>query len=336
MYNRNIHNSEILIIELAGLGDSVVLAEFVESLMELNYKITVAVRKPVAEFWNIAFADCLSKITIIPIADNKAIDDEMYNYCLNNFHKEFEAVFAVSISNLTGFIASFAASNKKYALIEEGHYKKAYRLIFNKFHNSRFKEFYKYRYLSLFKFLVPDFQLKNRAYNNIASAAEKSITIHPGAKWLPRRWPLENFASLIVMLQNTNYRIKVVCGSNENDWFNYLKSNCSGKSTTFILTDSLSELISTIESTFIFLGNDSGPAHLANYFLRRTIVLWGPGNYDRIRPDGDNVMIIKKDIDCRPCRQYINGDICKRGSNLCLTSITPDEVFNTVESCLHK
>ena len=327
--NRESDTNHILIIELAGLGDSVILAEFVNELLSLNFQITVAVRKQVCEFWNYAFnhinssANSLyrSAIEVISIDDNAILDDYLLEFCKASFGHFYKAVFAVSISKLSGIIASFAISKNKYALIEEGRYHKGYRLIFNKFHNAKFTEFYRDRYVSLFRLFLSDFKLTERKYQPLAVSEKKCIVIHPGAKWIPRRWPLEYYSKLLNMLSEIDIKIILVCGSYESDWFSYLKTNNTSKKINFISTDSLTELINIINYGNIFLGNDSGPAHLANYFNIRTIVLWGPGNYNRIRPVGDNVTIIKKDIECRPCRQYINGDICNAGDNFCLKMI---------------
>jgi heptosyltransferase-2 len=82
-----------------------------------------------------------------------------------------------------------------------------------------------------------------------------------------------------------------------------------------------------IENAGAFIGNDSGPAHYAALIGRPTFVLWGPGNYERVRPLGRNVHVFKKELPCRPCRQ--RGDRCIRGTNECLQMIGVDEVFET-------
>jgi len=59
-------------------------------------------------------------------------------------------------------------------------------------------------------------------------------------------------------------------------------------------------------------------------------VFWGPGDYHRIRPLGENVKIFKVDVPCRPCRQYVHEDRCERGENVCLRMIRPGEVIGYI------
>ncbi|MBD3166437.1 hypothetical protein GF324_07555 [bacterium] len=95
-------------------------------------------------------------------------------------------------------------------------------------------------------------------------------------------------------------------------------------------TETLHDLIGAVRGCELFIGNDSGPMHLANIYGKRTIILWGPGNYERIRPLGTNNTILIKPISCRPCKQYIHPDRCERGINECLLRIAVKEVTGVV------
>ena len=76
--------------------------------------------------------------------------------------------------------------------------------------------------------------------------------------------------------------------------------------------------------------------HLANLYGKRTIILWGPGSYERIHPIGGNNRILIREIDCRPCRQYITEDHCERGTNECLQRITVEDVIAEADRLLSK
>jgi heptosyltransferase-2 len=128
--------------------------------------------------------------------------------------------------------------------------------------------------------------------------------------------------------------IDVITGPAELDILNELSNIDFPSNISIAESSSFGEMLDRIGSAQVVVTNDSGPAHVANLLGKQTIVLWGGGNYDRIRPIGDNIHIIKIDIDCRPCVQYKSGDICVRGHNLCLESITPDIVMSTIEEAM--
>ncbi|NTV45745.1 MAG: glycosyltransferase family 9 protein, partial [Chlorobiales bacterium] len=81
----------------------------------------------------------------------------------------------------------------------------------------------------------------------------------------------------------------------------------------------------------LLITTDSGPMHLANLYRKQTIVLWGPGNYERIRPLGENNTVLIKEIECRPCRQYKDPERCEQGENICLQSISVEDVLAVLE-----
>jgi ADP-heptose:LPS heptosyltransferase len=88
---------------------------------------------------------------------------------------------------------------------------------------------------------------------------------------------------------------------------------------------SIDELMTEIETSMAFIGNDSGPAHYAALIGKPTTVIWGPGYLERIHPIGKNVQICIIEANCRPCRQ--KGDVCKNGKNNCLVDISVDKVM---------
>lgn len=157
------------------------------------------------------------------------------------------------------------------------------------------------------------------------AAPGAGIAIHPYAKWPPRRWP--GFEELVSRLLASGYGC-VLLGTAEEHASGGIAARFE-KTLGFRAArlDSVSGLLTEIERCSAFIGNDSGPAHYAALIGRPAFVLWGPGNYERVRPLGANVHIFKKEIACRPCRQ--RGETCEKGVNECLRMISIDEVFTT-------
>jgi ADP-heptose:LPS heptosyltransferase len=318
-------NSRVLLIELAGLGDSAVLVDFAYQFVKMGYQVDIASRKENQDLWR----EFLPEAEFYPIDINLGYSSAQNQYFRKSFHKEYKAVFAISISSMTAYIASFAISAKKIGIIEKGRKHKTYSIVFTDLYNSEFEEFYADRYTNTIKKVFPDFEVSQYRYSKSISA-NNTIILHPGGKWEPRRWKKERFAELANKLSLDGYNVEIITGWAEKDWLEYFKNSNLRPNIKLFQIDSVAELIGKIKEAKVLIGNDSGPAHLARLIGAQTIVLWGPGNYARIRPVGDNVYIIKKDIDCRPCRQYVSGSVCKKGNNDCLDLIQVDEVYNYV------
>ena len=152
------------------------------------------------------------------------------------------------------------------------------------------------------------------------------IALHPYGQWSPRRWP--GFGELIERLTKANYRCVILGTGAEHAGSSLCARLAADPRCRIARLASVSELLTEIEHCRAFIGNDSGPAHYAALIGKPTVVLWGPGNFERIRPLGRNVHIVKKEVPCRPCRQ--RGDVCSQKENVCLQSIGTEEVMEAL------
>lgn len=159
------------------------------------------------------------------------------------------------------------------------------------------------------------------------------ILIHPFAGWAAKQWGLKKYISLTERL-SLRFNTALIFPKNEIaiDIIDYLKlSNIK-----FIETNSLEELISKIQRCSLFIGNDSGPLYLANYFGKPTFTIYGPTNPDYSKPFGNFHHKIKKNLKCSPIEtQYCflsAGRTCP--SNECMhlldESFVEEEVFNFI------
>jgi len=152
------------------------------------------------------------------------------------------------------------------------------------------------------------------------------IIIHPYSSWEPRRWP--GFIDLIRRLVDKKCKIIVLGTAMEHETGGIVAHLPRSENCMPVKVASVTHLMHIIDACHFFIGNDSGPAHYASIIGKPTFVLWGPGNFDRVRPLGKNLYFFKKDIACRPCRQ--RGNTCKKGTSECLRAISVDEVMETV------
>ena len=120
-----------------------------------------------------------------------------------------------------------------------------------------------------------EFLLKN--FNN------SSITVgfHPGAGKPPNRWKQENFISLIEKLSSDlNPNIVITSGPMDTEVIKPVKEYISKRDIRYAISENIPlRLNAAIISKFdLFITNDTGPMHIANYLRTPMIALFGPTN----------------------------------------------------------
>jgi ADP-heptose:LPS heptosyltransferase len=93
---------------------------------------------------------------------------------------------------------------------------------------------------------------------------ELLIGIHPGAGRQKPRWEFDHFVNLAARLHhNFNARLLLIAGRSERGLARRLAKALPDKSTIPLESAKLSDLVSTMARLSLFVGNHSGPAHLA-------------------------------------------------------------------------
>jgi ADP-heptose:LPS heptosyltransferase len=146
------------------------------------------------------------------------------------------------------------------------------------------------------------------------------IMLHPGAGSLRKRWPMTNFLEVEAMLKSNGLKPEFILGPAEEDLVAGLQHP---DRTVHALTDLL-DLMGLLKSAGGYIGNDSGPSHLAALLGLPAIVIFGPADPERWAPVGRNAEILRPEMACRPCFETgkANCDDPK-----CLTNTTPQQVI---------
>jgi heptosyltransferase-3 len=110
------------------------------------------------------------------------------------------------------------------------------------------------------------------------------LALAPGARWQPKRWPARNMRSLIDQLQGEFDAVILLGDNSEADTCATIGQslplpviNLAGK------TDLL-QVAAILEQTRLFIGNDSGPGHIAAAAGTATVTVFGPGDPARYHP----------------------------------------------------
>ncbi len=160
--------------------------------------------------------------------------------------------------------------------------------------------------------------------------------VHPAALYSTKQWSAENFARLGAFLEHDcGLRTVFSCGPNERSVLDAIEC-AAGTPIVRLEGLGLGEFAAALESARIFVGNDSGPAHMAAALARPVVVIfgssssviWGPWPRDAA---GSRARIVQNPYDCNPCP----GDRCYQFERPeCILSVTFEQVRSAVEAVL--
>jgi len=119
------------------------------------------------------------------------------------------------------------------------------------------------------------------------------LLVHPGGRLAYKRWPVERFAGLLDRLeQQTAHVIIVACGPGEEPWASALVAKRDSGRFLFWPSPSLGELMALARGATLFIGNDSGPMHLAAACGCRVVAIVGADS-PRWLPLGEGHLVVR-------------------------------------------
>jgi ADP-heptose:LPS heptosyltransferase len=152
----------------------------------------------------------------------------------------------------------------------------------------------------------------------------KTVFIHSGAGQPVRVWPLERYKNLAAHLRRKNFPVQIACDPDQREW--WLRAG----ETEVATPNTVKELIVLIDRVGTFIGNDSGPGHLAAFCDVPTFTLFGPQLPEWFAPLHPAAEWIEgKACPYKPCSDY-----CRFATPFCLWNISEEEVFARVEKFL--
>jgi len=149
------------------------------------------------------------------------------------------------------------------------------------------------------------------------------IAFAPGAAWAYRRWPADRFIALGRWLQeNHRAAILILAGNAERELARKIENGLHDKRTVNLAgRTTIREMAAVLKFCRFFVGNDSGPLHVAVASGVSVIGLFGPGEYERFKPWGSDPEVVRLGLSCSPCSEN-----CKFAEPLCLHGITVSRV----------
>ncbi len=160
-----------------------------------------------------------------------------------------------------------------------------------------------------------------------------SIGIHPGGNWEYKLWSAEKYAQLATtLLDEKDVSILLFAGPNERE-LQAQVADMTINPPILVDTHNLREVAALIRACDVYIGNDTGPMHIAAAVGTPVIALFGSTNHIRSGPYGDKHVVVQSGLDlgCNPCHPGRNPGGCGAGSCAVIDGITVEQVLNAVD-----
>ncbi len=152
-----------------------------------------------------------------------------------------------------------------------------------------------------------------------AAQRERTVVIHPGASKKERAWHLERFLEIAKGLQERGVNVQFVSGE-----------KIHAGDFPVLVRPSLWEFTELLRKSSLFIGNDSGPLHLAQQCGTPVVGIYGPGDPKVTGPRPISLArVVYHSFPCSPCRQryFRECDPSENGKPFCIERITVNEVL---------
>jgi heptosyltransferase-2 len=153
------------------------------------------------------------------------------------------------------------------------------------------------------------------------------LAVHLGAGTLAKRWPIQHWQHLIDRFLSRGWRIVVVGGADDVELSRTILPHPDLADWTGRL--GVGETTALIERADLFLGVDSGPAHLAAAAGTASVILFsGTNRLEQWRPWSRRTLVLQTEVPCRPCHRKV----CPLADHPCMSGLDPDRVFRAAWS----
>jgi ADP-heptose:LPS heptosyltransferase/GT2 family glycosyltransferase len=165
------------------------------------------------------------------------------------------------------------------------------------------------------------------ALPDLALGSGPLVCVHAGAGSENKEWPLANFAGLIdLLVGRDNATVIAIGGPEEEATVARLLALTRERVVSVVNRFSLRQLPAVLAACDLYVGNDSGPKHIAASLGVPTVGIHA-GSVDTVEwgPLGPSAVAIRRAMTCSPCYLAKVGD-CHRGL-ACLTGIGVGDVY---------
>jgi ADP-heptose:LPS heptosyltransferase len=148
------------------------------------------------------------------------------------------------------------------------------------------------------------------------------LAVHLGAGTAAKRWPARYWWNVITRFLHAGWRVVIVGGPEDATYSAELPDHPSLQDWSGQLA--VMETAALLERAEMFLGSDSGPAHLAACASVPSVILFsGTNRVAQWRPWSRRSLVLRRRVGCRPCHHKV----CPLADHPCLGGLSPDRVY---------
>jgi ADP-heptose:LPS heptosyltransferase len=159
------------------------------------------------------------------------------------------------------------------------------------------------------------------------------IVLHPFSGWTFRSWPLERFMEVAetIRARLPEYEVVFLCEKSEAPQLAPVQHRYEeSRAVHVIVSDDLVRTSIVLKEAALFVGNDSGPLHLAAALGTRVVGLFGPATPALTAPRSAQGRFLYERVECSPCDQCV----CVRPERSCMTLISTADVVRSLLALL--
>jgi predicted lipopolysaccharide heptosyltransferase III len=158
----------------------------------------------------------------------------------------------------------------------------------------------------------------------------KIALIHPAAAFATKQWAMHNFARVVESLADRGYASVAIGAPHERGLLDALSDETSVGIVTFELP--LPEVAALAARAQLFVGNDSGIAHIAAAVGTPSVVIFGSSNVVNWRPwNKAPAEVVREEMPCQPCHGYF----CEKFPEPeCILRVPIERVVNAIDKIL--
>lgn len=316
----------LLIVELWGLGDLAIATQFLKSACE-KYDVTL-IAKPFAvemqpHFW--------PAVKVIPFTAPWTRFSHKYNLFRWNWGSFLELLKEVRKENFDlavsarwdprdHLLMSFCRAKKRLG------FPRAFSQIFltrTLPHPS--VETHRYGY---WRALGEEIGVELPTRRSIATEQTnpiRSILFHCGAAQSVRIWPLERARGIVNRLRSAGFIVQVACDPDQEDWWRQQNEEA-------VSPASIDHLMALLDAADLFIGNDSGPGHVAAAAGVPTFTIFGPQIPESFLP----VHPMAGYVEGKPCPFKPCSDNCRYPTPHCILTLSEAEVWVRLQQYLQR
>lgn len=167
--------------------------------------------------------------------------------------------------------------------------------------------------------------IRRNSHSPPNQSAQHLAILHSGAAHPVRVWPIPRYAQLAAHLEHIGWPTQILCDPNQRKEWKSLGHSIH-------CPVNLAELIRRLKNATAFIGNDSGPGHLAAALGIPTFTIFGPQRPQWFLPNHPQAAYIEG----KPCPHKPCFDYCRFPQPHCLLNNFTTEVSQKIQHWLQQ